>query len=164
MFSLYLAMSRWAAEPVRRSDTTAAAESILSCFQRNITLKKAKTRAGRCIKNKVQTLLFCLYKGTSLFIPKTFLLKNKQEKSIFDGRTPTGATEKVLIKWHKGYRQYRNKDIIKHCEMIWWADETRSRSLYMKEKGGHGCAGCTQNSRASAEEMPLTQQTGQTPV
>lgn len=65
---------------------------------------KAKTRMGKRIKNKVQTLLFCLYKGTSLFIPKTFLLKNKtkQKKIAFRWPYTNGPNGKGLDQMTRG--------------------------------------------------------------
>lgn len=96
--------------------------------------KGSKDTRGQVYKKQSTNFIILSLQRHEPLHPQNISFK-KQEKLIFDGRTPTGATEKVLIKWHKGYRQYRIKDVIKHCEMIWWADETRSRSLYMKEKG-----------------------------
>lgn len=94
--------------------------------------KKRHADKAQCVKNKVQTLLFCLYKGTSLFIPKTFLLKkqkqnsflmtictdrsNEERKKRYRGQTKGEAKERERqnVKGDKRYQRQINKDSIKY--------------------------------------------------
>lgn len=137
--------------------------------------KKTHTYKAQCVKNKVQTLLFCLYKGTSLFIPKTFLLKKQKQnsflmtictdrsnkkKGIEDRQKERQRRERQNVKGDKRYRttdkQRQHKGFCKRTRKIWGANRTRCRRPGHGGKGGYTAVRFLLiTSRASAEEVPL---------
>lgn len=139
-------------------------------FQSNGSFERKQRRTGKCIKNKVQTLLFCLYKGTSLFIPKTFLLEKNKTKRKIAFRRPVHQQAQRKRFQSNGTRDtdnIENKDGIKHCgkkinDIMGRRDEMRE-AVHVREGGTQLC-GLYSNSRASVEEIPLNQQTRPTPV
>lgn len=134
--SLNLAMSCWAEEGGGVSSTyflqsgidTCASNLLFELQWRFIRLDqclvckrdfyfggdKRHTKARVFKKKTVQTLLFCLYKGTSLFIPKTSF--KRENKSFLMTMQIDRSIKKKEIKWaaksDERYWQYINKDRI----------------------------------------------------
>lgn len=135
---------------------------------RETSLEKQDADWAKCVKNKVQTLLFCLYKGTSLFIPKTFLLENKTKQNkknsflmtIYTDRSNRKGSEN---KWKgRGRSSKRRREIStteQHKRFFffkWCEGQTRrQRAVHGQKRGYTAVWFLFLTSRASAEEMPL---------